>query len=53
MNLIGKFKGKEITEMDRDDLLDFAKWASVRIQHLEKLAERHMDLDLEKEVLDK
>ena len=48
---IGIFRGKPISEMDRDELLYFAEWASKRIDILEKLADKHLDLDLEREVV--
>ena len=48
---IGIFRGKPTREMDRDELLYFAEWASKRIDSLEKLADKHLDLDLERDVL--
>ena len=48
---IGIFRGKAISQMSGDELLDFAVWAAKRIEHLANLAEKHADLDLEMEVL--
>lgn len=49
MKKIGLFKGKEISEMNRVELLDFACWASKRIEELERSADKHINLDLMRE----
>lgn len=49
MKKIGLFKGKEISEMNRVELLDFARWASKRIEELERSADKHINLDLMRE----
>jgi len=49
---IGIFRGKPISEMDIDELLYFAEWASKRIASLEKLVDKHLDLDLKREVIE-
>ena len=51
MDKIGIFKGKAISEMTREELLDFAAWAGKRIVELERKGEKHHDLDLQREVL--
>lgn len=51
MDKIGIFRGKPISEMSREDLLTFASWAGKRIAELETLADKHQDLDLNREVL--
>lgn len=51
MEGIGMYKGKFISKMTRDELLDFAKWAARRIQDLEKISDIHHELDLHREVL--
>jgi len=33
---IGMFKGKKISEMTREELLDFARWAGKEIERLSK-----------------
>lgn len=48
---IGTFRGKAISKMDRLELLEFATWATTRIQFLEEIADRHQELDLLKETL--
>lgn len=48
---IGMFKGKFLEDMDKSELLDFAAWAANRIQELQKIADKHYELDLEAEVL--
>ena len=45
------FKGKEISNMTRDELLDFAEWAGHEVFRLQKIADSHYELDLRKEVL--
>jgi len=51
MEKIGTFRGKEISQMNREELLEFAAWAAKRIEGLEKIAENHMELDLQRELL--
>ena len=46
MDPIGIFKGKKISEMSRSDLIDFAEYAAKRIPDLERIAEKHAELDL-------
>lgn len=36
MDKIGTFKGKNISEMTREELLNFAEWAAKRIWEQEK-----------------
>ena len=47
---IGTFKGKQIDTMSRDELLDFAVWASSQIQMYMKMEERTQDFRLNQEV---
>jgi len=46
---IGIFRGREISEMDREELLAFAAWAALRIEGLEAIESSTMEsrLDLE------
>jgi hypothetical protein len=48
---IGYFRGKAIGAMSREELLEFAGWAGPRIVELEKMADKHLDLDLNREAL--
>lgn len=47
---IGRFKGKFISKMSRDELLDFAAYASTRIQSLEILEHKYADLEIKEEL---
>jgi hypothetical protein len=51
MDKIGIFRGKPISGMTREELLEFAAWAGQRIYELEKMADKHLDLDLNREVI--
>jgi len=46
---IGLFRGKEIAEMSREELLEFAKFVANRIQYLEKIEMETEDYRLKKE----
>jgi hypothetical protein len=50
MDKIGIFKGKPISTMTRDELLDFATWAGKRIQGLEKIEQETQDYRIDKEI---
>ena len=50
MDNIGLFKGKPISEMNRTELLEFASWASGKIEGLEKIAEETQDFRIDKEI---
>jgi len=50
MDTIGTFKGKPISTMSKEELLDFAKWASYRTQELEKIESDTQEYRLKKEV---
>lgn len=43
MDNIGYFKGKPISEMTREELLDFAKWAGMRIYELQRMEDKTQD----------
>ncbi len=47
---IGLFKGKEISEMTRDELLVFATWASKRIEELQAIEQSTEDFRLDREM---
>jgi len=47
---LGMFMGKQISEMTRDELLYFAKWAAHRIQELETIASETEDYRLSREI---
>lgn len=47
---IGYFRGKAVTEMSRDELIDFAKWAGNRIWELQKIEQSTQDYRLDLEV---
>ena len=53
MDKIGYFKGKPISEMTREELLHFAQWAGNKIAELQSIADKHMELDLHKEIFTK
>lgn len=48
---IGLYKGKEIADMDKDQLLDFAKWVVNYTAYLQNKVDSHMELDLKKEAV--
>lgn len=48
---IGVFRGRPISDMSREELLVFAAWAVGRIINLEKLTDKHLELDLKREAL--
>lgn len=50
MDKIGIFKGKNISEMTREELLDFASWAGKKIAELETVNTATKDHRLHKEV---
>lgn len=52
MDRIGIFKGKPISEMTRDELLDFAEWAGKEISRLIKIEGETEDFRLCKEAKD-
>jgi len=49
---IGTYRGKEISEMSRDKLLEFAIWASKQIEKYMVMEMDTQDFRLNKEVLD-
>lgn len=51
MDKIGTFKGKPISEMSRDELLEFAKWAGKRISELETIERETEDFRIDRELL--
>lgn len=50
---IGMFMGKNISQMSREELLEFATWASKKIQELEVVERATRDYRIDKEVKDK
>ncbi len=50
MDKIGMYKGKNISDMTREELLDFAKWCAGRIQTLERIESETQDFRLNKEI---
>jgi hypothetical protein len=53
MDKIGLYKGKEISEMTRDELLDFATWAGKEICRLQGIESVTEDYRIKKEIVDK
>ncbi len=53
MDKIGIFKGRGISEMTREELLEFAEWAAKEIVFLQKIAEESLDLRIKKEIFKK
>lgn len=51
MDKIGYFKGKAISEISREELLDFATWAGERIASLEGIEKETEKFRINKEVL--
>jgi len=49
---IGIYRGKEISEMSRDELLEFAIWSSKQIEKYMVMEMDTQDFRLNKEVLD-
>lgn len=47
---IGMFKGKFISEMTREELLDFARWAAPTLERLMKIERETADLRIGKEI---
>ncbi len=47
---IGTFKGKGISEMNREELLEVIIWLGGQHEELARLREKHMELDLQREV---
>lgn len=47
---IGYYRGKPISEMSREELLDFAEYAGKRVQELEVVEKETQDYRIEKEV---
>jgi len=47
---IGYFKGKAISKMSRDELLDFAVWAGKEIYRLNKVERDTENYRIEKEI---
>lgn len=45
---IGLYRGKPISEMNREELLNFALWAVQRIEGLEKIEKDTQDYRIEK-----
>jgi hypothetical protein len=50
MDSIGIYRGKNISEMTREELLDFARFAGKEIQRLQKISDETLDFRLNKEV---
>lgn len=50
MDPIGIYKCKGISTMNRDELLDFARWAGKHIPYLQRIADKHHEFDIKQEV---
>lgn len=47
---IGTYRGKEVADMDRGELLEFAKWASKRIEELEVIERDTQNFRIEQQI---
>lgn len=48
--ILGLFRGKEIADMDREELLEFARWAVGRLQELQIIEQETQDYRINKEI---
>lgn len=47
---IGMYKGKFISQMNREELLDFAEWSAHEIERLQAVERDTQEIRLEKEI---